>query len=1087
MVENLWNNHSKGVRVQVSFAGNNLYIFSFNSDSERDWVLHNSPWYILNKPLILRKWEYNTKRLQFNLSKIPLWVHLFNVLLELFSMEGLSYIASAIGNLLTMDSVTDSKSRLEFAKIYVEVGLIDEIPNSIEVILGNGQTTIVFVEVLWLPHNCKKCNKFGHTENDCLASKVSPPANLQIWRKKGESLPVVQPDLPGNSDSYQVPLSFNSLTKNENPLKEKESTKVTASSSMTPSDSTAKNDQPLTFPDSNEVCNTSKSSIPQIVSTISKPTAINDSPKPFPDSIEVCNTSKPPFPHTESSVEGHDNSLLGNVIKAPNVPKRERVRPNKVLHRAILYKVDVLCLLETRVKPKNFEDNIKLKFSNWNYYTNYDYASNGRIWFLWKKGLDLSFCQATAQSITVKGLRNGVPFFISAIYGYNDGSQRKQLCSDRYILGSYTSNEMKDFQDTIQDLLLQDHPFFEPTFTWINKQKKSYLARKLDKVLVNSYYVSSFHNSFVEFLAPWPSENCMALVWLNKDPHTNRPKPFKFFNFWTKHPNFLPEIQSSWQQSMQGNPMMYFFLKLKNLKTCLRNLNKDCYSNISARVKQKKTELEQIQLSTLNITSYIESKLIIQTLADLDKNITDEEIKNAFFSQGNDKAPGSDGYTPFFFKSTWSMVGEDVIKVVKYFFHNSFILPAFNSTIIALVPKITNHSKVKDYRPISCYSVVYKAITKILVKRLTNMLPKIITLNQTTFVKGRNIIDNTLLAQDLVKGYGKKSISPRCAIKIDLQKAFYSLDCGFISSILKAIELPHKFIAWIEACYSEARYSILFNGSLISYFKGERGLRQGDPLSPILFVLAMNILSKLLNLVVARGLFGQFLLPQAVINRINQLCSRYLWKGSDSSASGARVSWGMICSPKYEGGLGLKDLKSWNKVCMMQLIRNLLAGQGSLWIAWTHTYVIKSKDFNQMSTSASSSYTFNRLLKLKTEAIPILNAGVTNAKEIWEEIRIKHDKVPWHKLIWFPLHIPKFSIITWLAILDRLPTRERLLRMGITTASYCILRNNALETRNHLFVNCTIVTSIWNGILNLCHLSIPQMSWENKLAWASST
>ncbi|XP_039051574.1 uncharacterized protein LOC120193006 [Hibiscus syriacus] len=101
--------------------------------------------------------------------------------------------------------------------------------------------------------------------------------------------------------------------------------------------------------------------------------------------------------------------------------------------------------------------------------------------------------------------------------------------------------------------------------------------------------------------------------------------------------------------------------------------------------------------------------------------------------------------------------------------------------------------------------------------------------NQTAFVKGRSIVDNTLLAQEIVKGYGRKNISPRCALKIDLQKAFDSIHWGFIPIILKALELPWKLIDWIFVCYSNASYSIAFNGSLVSCFKGAKGLRQGDP------------------------------------------------------------------------------------------------------------------------------------------------------------------------------------------------------------------------------------------------------------------
>ncbi|KAE8725883.1 hypothetical protein F3Y22_tig00008013pilonHSYRG00141 [Hibiscus syriacus] len=180
---------------------------------------------------------------------------------------------------------------------------------------------------------------------------------------------------------------------------------------------------------------------------------------------------------------------------------------------------------------------------------------------------------------------------------------------------------------------------------------------------------------------------------------------------------------------------------------------------------------------------------------------------------------------PIFFKKAWPLLGDEVVAAVQYFFLHSQLLPVFNSTILALVPEVPNPKSIKDFRPISCCSVIYKAITKILVKRLTNHLPDMITLNQTSFIKGRSIVENTLLAQEIVKGYGRKTISPRCSLKIDIHKTFDSLHWGVISNILRALDLPRMFIAWIEACFIQASFSISFNGSLIGYFKGARGIR----------------------------------------------------------------------------------------------------------------------------------------------------------------------------------------------------------------------------------------------------------------------
>ncbi|XP_039015130.1 uncharacterized protein LOC120145326 [Hibiscus syriacus] len=157
------------------------------------------------------------------------------------------------------------------------------------------------------------------------------------------------------------------------------------------------------------------------------------------------------------------------------------------------------------------------------------------------------------------------------------------------------------------------------------------------------------------------------------------------------------------------------------------------------------------------------------------KNVSDTKIKEALWRQGN-KSPGPDVYNAFFFKRAWAVVGEDFMTAIRYCFDHSFMLLSFNATVVVLVPKVLNPSLVKDFRPISYCSVVYKTVTRILVDRLSSVFPGMISMNQTAFVKGRSIVDNVLLAQEIVRGYSRKNMSPRCALKIDLQKAFDSLN-----------------------------------------------------------------------------------------------------------------------------------------------------------------------------------------------------------------------------------------------------------------------------------------------------------------------
>ena len=168
-VDKLWGKHEM---PEISTTDNGLYLFRFRDMVARDWVMENGPWYIARRPIILRLWPPGMEMLNIQLTSLPIWVKFYNIPLEYWTNTCLSYIASAIGKPLHMDSLTENGTRLSFARICIEVDLSSKFPKAARLNLGNDKCTTIKIEYPWVPLNCSHCQVFGHKVSKCPLSKT---------------------------------------------------------------------------------------------------------------------------------------------------------------------------------------------------------------------------------------------------------------------------------------------------------------------------------------------------------------------------------------------------------------------------------------------------------------------------------------------------------------------------------------------------------------------------------------------------------------------------------------------------------------------------------------------------------------------------------------------------------------------------------------------------------------------------------------------------------------------------------------------------------------------------------------------------
>ncbi|KAJ9680329.1 hypothetical protein PVL29_019598 [Vitis rotundifolia] len=241
----------------------------------------------------------------------------------------------------------------------------------------------------------------------------------------------------------------------------------------------------------------------------------------------------------------------------------------------------------------------------------------------------------------------------------------------------------------------------------------------------------------------------------------------------------------------------------------------------------------------------------------LDSPFSEEEIHKAIFQLDRDKAPGPDGFTMAVFQDCWDVIKEDLVKVFAEFHSSGIINQSTNASFIVLLPKKSMTKKISDFRPMSLITSLYKIIAKVLSGRLRGVLHETIHSTQGAFVQGRQILDAVLIANEIVDEK-RRSGEEGVVFKIDFEKAYDHVSWDFLDHVLEKKGFSPRWRKWMKGCLSTVSFAILVNGNAKGWVKASRGLRQGDPLSPFLFTLVADVLSRLLLRAEERNLLEGF-------------------------------------------------------------------------------------------------------------------------------------------------------------------------------------------------------------------------------------
>ncbi|KAK2661448.1 hypothetical protein Ddye_000022 [Dipteronia dyeriana] len=494
-------------------------------------------------------------------------------------------------------------------------------------------------------------------------------------------------------------------------------------------------------------------------------------------------------------------------------------------------------------------------------------------------------------------------------------------------------------------------------------------------------------------------------------------------------------------------------------------------------------------------------RIVLDYFSDLFKssNPTSQYWGKAVFKMSPSKSPGIDGMPALFYQKNWDTVGDGVTKACLRCLNNGEPLDKVNKTLITLIPKTSNGSRIMNFRPISLCSVLYKIIAKSIANRLRLVIGDVISENQSAFVPGRLITDNAIIGFECIHGIRTRNRKAgSVALKLDMSKAYDHVEWGFISSMM--LKLGFRLAGWLSClihrdvshsdiyryrCGSTGPFishlfvaddNLLFakandnNCRAIKHILDDYALASGQEVNfgKSAICTRKEVLVKAVIQALPSYAMNLFKLPKGLISDFRRFCSRFWWGSTDTDRKIHWGSWVKLCDRRCPCGSFVWKRFLLGRELFQKGYRWRIANQSSIsiyrdrWVPRPHSFMIQSPPIlgenalvkRLITPSGSWDVPLIRFSFSREEGDAILSIPIRQQAG---------DSIIWHfgtdgnYKIKVP---PKVKSFLWKACKKWLPTAFNLAGCGVPTEMLCLGCSKRPETTSHALWCCQTLKGI---------------------------